>query len=343
MCGLITRRKFVIGSLLLAGAAALHPLAKLIPGKKKTERRADALGKKKVEEILDEEGRITETTVDAIDNECCVDDRCTHDVAGVPGGSLGIMAAGLTTLWKAMKAKGKTLTPAMIQSFVDSYEGVIALHTDVHAEEKLAEALGQHKTGEGHSIPNDPLDPWSGEDLSDNHVLDLLIEHLGCGHIQQMLAHPDEYGTDAGLIREMLKAVFRRQKRDPNSVKKELLQTIDHKAKAVLVIRMKGGIKNGESPIAVVKPCHQGTQCFVKHEGLDAYLMETKILPALKKAGINVNESAFKEAAAEICDNQTDQTLSRLAAGLGIFIVEVNPKNHSRVVQEAGTVQAISI
>jgi len=121
-----------------------------------------------------------------------------------------------------------------------------------------------------------------------------------------------------------------------------LLQTVDHKAKAVLIIKMKRGIKNGTSPIAVVKPCHLGKQCFVKHEGLDAYLMETKILPALKKAGIDVNESAFKLAAADICNNQTDQTLGRLAAGLGVFIVEVNPDDHSKEVQDAGTVQAIS-
>ena len=338
---LMDRRRFFFTLAGAAAAVALHPLCASADGKI-PERRADSLTLKDVCETYPKRSRMT--TVEKVEDcECCVDDRCTHEVLGLTGGSLGGLAAAVTTLWKML---GNKLTPAMIQNVVDSYPGVLYLHTDKHAEHALAAALHPKGTSDRHDAHEPAVPVWPADAATNEKFLALLIEHMGCGHMQQMLAHADAYGTNADVIREMLKAVIRRQIKNPASVKKEVLQEEKHAARAVLIVEMEGGIKDGQSPVAVVKPCAEGIQCFVKHEGLGQYLIEQKVLPALKRAGIQLNEkerASFIQAAVKACDDQTNQTVGRLAGGLGVFKIKVNPRNPIMpIITDIGTVQAIS-
>ncbi|MDD5055593.1 MAG: hypothetical protein PHZ00_04995 [Candidatus Peribacteraceae bacterium] len=306
---------------------------------KKTPRKPDALqDKKSVEATLP--GRMHADRLGDVEAhqgqcECCVDGRCTHEILGTFGGSLGMMAAGLTALWK--QRNKQSIPFSEVQKFVDAYPGILYLHTDKHGEHDLKAAVGDHSHKEGAYQPK-----WHN-DVSDNQAIDQLIQHLGCGHIKKMLAFPEQYGTDKQLITDMLKAVIIRQKSKPDSVKKEVLEEADHKEKVVFRIKMKGGIQDENSPVATFKPCKDGVQGFVVHEGLPAYLFRTKVLPALKAAGIEIAEADFL-AAYKV---QADQTTGRLAGGLGVFDIEVEindlqaePKVLS--VEDEGTVQAIA-
>lgn len=189
----------------------------------------------------------------------CVDGRLAGCRLGGPGGTAGelVLLLAVTELQTRRR-----LSPEQVASVVDAWAdhvGPIHLHTDTDAMGRLAESL---------RVELERARAWVRQppEAERERLLEGLAqpEHVGCGHLEQMLRSPEAYRVRAEVVAEVVRAVHRRLWRAPDDVEHRELEG-PHREQAVLVFDGRGGPwDEPRMPMWCADP--SGPQAFVAHQ-----------------------------------------------------------------------------
>jgi rhodanese-related sulfurtransferase len=260
----------------------------------------------------------------ATGSESCIDGREPHAVIGTPGGDAGELLLALSA---TEKASAERLTPHALSVLLDAWVetfGRLYMHSDVHALEVLRGELGKDARFSGSA---GVLGSAAAVEALVRHppreLEPALLEHLvepdsvGCGHLRAMLLSPESYQVRRELVVAVLRGVFERLWRRPESIDWVVLSG-EHHERAVVVVQLEGEVRP-YTKVPAIAPSSQLGQAFVAHPQVAAYLREQNAhflleqLPSLRQRVSVEQLSATMRALADV---QLDATLSRLAAGL---------------------------
>lgn len=258
----------------------------------------------------------------------CVDGRDDAGVVGTPGGDAGefllaLAAAELVTGKPISRAAEKSLLSAYMDAFGHFY-----LHSDttalnrfilaMRADPRLADELPPRTTqGPGwRKFMASPPEKLRGVMLE--HLL--VPEHVGCGHLRLMLQNSDEYGVRSELVLAMIEEYYKHLWAGAIETQFVVLGG-GHQEGAVVNV----GIDREIWPftaIPLVSPACNGTQMFVSHPEVTAYLRRNiaAFMTTRPETGVGRGElESLYEKMTLLGQKQLEATLARLAAGLPAF------------------------
>lgn len=324
-----TRREFLKDA--ITGTAALT--SSLIPDMATAQQKSEKLHiltQQEIEQLLKERAATRPVDVVLAQEGCkCVDGRGTNkETFGLAGGDLGPVSAMLAA---AEEITGQTVDRKTAYAVIDAIPGTAYLHTDDHAMHAL------HETGELHgqnieeTVLHGPKDPEHR-----TAIADLLADprFIGCGHMKQIITQQETdasgpYRMRPALGRTILSAAYERawQQRERTTV--ESLHG-EHGEAAVAVLTVKGGIRDGKTPVPVMQPCAKDAsgktiQTFVNQPQVGEYRLD-QLLPIVVAAlpALKGKEMELRKRSSEILDLQTGETVKRLATSKGkpVFTAE---------------------
>jgi rhodanese-related sulfurtransferase len=258
----------------------------------------------------------------------CVDGRDDNGVVGTPGGDAGefllaLAAAELVTSKPISRAAQKTLLAAYMDAFGHFY-----LHSDTAAlnrfilsmrsDPRLADELPPRTTqGPGWrkymACPPEKLRAIMLEHL-------LVPEHIGCGHLRLMLQNSDEYGIRSELVLGMIEEYYKQLWAGAIETQFVVLGG-GHLEGAVVSVRIEREIWPFTC-IPLVSPACNGTQMFVSHPEVTAYLRRNiaAFMTTRPETGVGrADLDALLEKMTVLGQKQLEATLARLAPGLPVF------------------------
>jgi hypothetical protein len=260
----------------------------------------------------------------------CVDGRDDHAVIGTPGGDMGEIVLALAAYERLTGATiDRAAALALMQSYVDTF-GRVYYHNDTNTVGKLIPELrADPRLAEALRPLQDPLAWRSFLRQPPEEVREPLLEHylkpssIGCGHLRLMMQNPDEYGVRAELVHELVGAFWRTRWLGSPGFDYVILGG-SHGEGAVLQITA------DERPwafsrVPLVSPSIEGTQAFVFHSQVAAFMREgfadwlvreRRHLPVPPPA-----RQVLAEAIVELGHQQRRTTLGHLAKGLPTFEV----------------------
>ena len=273
----------------------------------------------------------------------CVDGREDRAIIGTPGGDAGELMLGLAAVEQVTGAHVDIANvAALTRAFADTFGGIY-LHTDNHALNRLARSLQSDSRLAEKAATLKTIYDW--EDFLKRPPLDLrtaLLEHLvqpihiGCGHLRLALTNPLNYK----LRPELLTAFFRAFYTELWAGARDLEWVIlggDHNEGAVVNVTVEGEL-HPFSEVPMIAPSIGGTQMFVNHPQVLAYLREqtahflTANVNHLLPLGKGVNAS-FTEAIPALGVEQAQATLIALAPGLPTFNIHFSHDGSIDVVE----------
>lgn len=258
----------------------------------------------------------------------CVDGRDATGVLGTPGGDAGEFALALASV---EAVTGRPLTTAQIEALLArrvAAFGRFYIHSDVHAantmiksmraDRRLDRALERvFESLEWRRFFREP--PAEVRELVLEHLLQ--PAHLGCGHLRLMLQDPDRYGVRRALVTDVLRTIFRTRWSGEIDIEVTVLPG-GHAEGGVLSVVLEDGVA-AFSRIPLVSPAAAGTQLFVSHPQVAAFLRaEQSTFLARQRDVVDLGAGAAADLVrvfAEIGARQAGATLGALAGGLPVF------------------------
>lgn len=262
----------------------------------------------------------------------CVDGRDESGVVGTLGGDAGEFLLLLAAIEKACNKRfTQPEVRALFARRLDAM-GRFYIHTDVssanasivsmRSDPRLDAPLSRiSETMEWRSFMQNP--PPELREI----VLEHLVQpaHLGCGHVRMMWQNSESYGVRAELIRMFLHTFL--TARWNGAVEAEFVPLAGgHAERAVLQVHVAGELQPF-TPIPLVSPSCEGTQMFVVHPQVVAFLRGQLISFALQQRALvpQVSVATLRATVDELAAAQTTATLAVLAKGLPIFDVTHAP------------------
>lgn len=258
----------------------------------------------------------------------CVDGRDESGVVGTLGGDAGEF---LLLLGAIERACGKRFTQAEVRGLfmrrLDAM-GRFYIHTDVNsannfiasmrADRRLDAALeGISESLHWRAFLQEP--PAAVRDIVLEHMLQ--PAHLGCGHVRMMWQNSERYGVREELTRMFLHTFL--TARWNGAVEAEFVPLAGgHAERAVLQVHVAGELQPF-TPIPLVSPSCDGTQMFVCHPQVVAFLRRQLVAFALQQKALvpKVSVDTLTATLDEMAGEQAAATLGVLAKGLPIFDV----------------------
>lgn len=270
----------------------------------------------------------------------CVDGRDERGVVGTPGGDAGEFLLAVAATESVI---GRPFTVAEIQVLLEIWAdafGRFYMHTDLHAIEVLYRSLeadpqlrptieGLDEGGRRRFLLNVPAN------LRDRLLEHLVIpEHLGCGHLRLMAQGPDEYGVRPGLVADYLRAFF------PLwwSGNPELTMTAlggGHAEAAVVNVHL-DAVPLPFSSVPMLSPLCAGSQMFVNHPDVAAYLRNQAVSLLVRHSGwVGPDDGPrLQSAMSELATQQLGRTLAHLARELPLYQVYFARDRSFRVAED---------
>ncbi len=258
----------------------------------------------------------------------CVDGRDDHGVVGTPGGDAGefvlaCAAAELVTGKPISRAALKTLLSAYMDAFGHFY-----LHSDTTALNRFILAMREDPRLANELPPPTTQGTGWRKYLSSPPeklravILEHLLEpaHVGCGHLRLMLQNSDEYGVRSELVLEMIEEYYKHLWAGALETQFVVLGG-GHQEGAVVNVRIDREIWPFTA-IPLVSPACNGTQMFVNHPEVTAYLRRNiaAFMTTRPETGVGRDErESLHEKMTLLGQKQLEATLARLAAGLPAF------------------------
>jgi rhodanese-related sulfurtransferase len=261
--------------------------------------------------------------------ESCVDGREAHAVIGTPGGDAGELLLALATV-EALS--GRSLDEAEVERLFAGYLeafGHFYMHTDRHALRALAGTLSRDPLWSGVAI--DWRNPGAVEALlrrPPKQLREALLERLtepsavGCGHLRLAIAHPDVYGVRPDLVEAVFRAFFERLWRGSDEIELVVLAG-EHAEGAVVEVVLDREVE-AYSSVPMIAPRHGGTEMFVNHPQVAAFIREQNaafLFEKLPWLAEGIDRSAFLAELGALAQRQLENTIGHLAADLPIFEV----------------------
>ncbi len=273
----------------------------------------------------------------------CVDGREDRAIIGTPGGDAGELMLGLAAVEKVTGARVDIANVgALTRAFADTFGGIY-LHTDNHALNRLARSLQADSRLAEKAATLKSIYDW--ENFLKRPPLDLrdaLIEHLiepvhiGCGHLRLALTNPVGYKLRPELLTAFFRAFYTELWAGPSDLEWVVLGG-DHNEGAVVNVTVEGEL-HPFSEVAMIAPSIGGTQMFVNHPQVVAYLRDqtahflttkvNKLLPPGRRLG-----ESLSEAIPLLGVEQAQATLAALATGLPTFNIHFSHDGSIDVVE----------
>jgi len=273
-------------------------------------------------------------------HESCVDGRDSHGVLGTPGGDTGELVLALSAVESVAK---RPLLDRQIDRVVSAELGALNdfyLHTDTHALKHLREELSKDPSTAAYAkklLRKLPPPPKAIREKVIEHLVE--ARNVGCGHLKLMLQHGHDYGVRPGLVRAVLRSIYRRYFDGHPAVSFTVLDG-GHGEEAVVQIKVPEPVRSS-ALVPMVTPHRLGTQVFVQHPQVADFVRVTEVKVLLKEAPwlirLDVTQPLILARMRELADKQLDQTLRRLAAGLPIYVVDFAP-DRTYAVHKVGAV-----
>jgi rhodanese-related sulfurtransferase len=276
----------------------------------------------------------------------CVDGRDDHAVIGTPGGDMGELVLALAAYEQLMGVQlGMNAVLALMEGYADTF-GRVYYHNDTNtvqalipklrADERLTEILAPVNTPlEWRTFLRKP--PLAAQEPLLEHYLK--PESVGCGHLRNMMLHGDEYRTRPELVRDAIGAFWRTRWRGFPGFDYVILGG-SHGESAVLQVT----VEQQPWPFArvpLVSPSIDGTQVFIFHSQVAAYLRENLadwLLHERRHLPVTPpDRAALVQAIVELGHQQRNTTLGRLAKGLPYFEVRFSGKEKYQVLDGGST------
>jgi hypothetical protein len=264
------------------------------------------------------------------DEECCIDGREQRPVACTPGGDMGDLVLETAAMERATGRHIKQEeAPNVLARYLHFHKGPFYMHTDQHALHALA-----------HDMQMDPKKLEYLIDQPGNRAEELLKimrdnRRIGCGHLKQMLIHPEKYpGVRPELVEGFIDAFFR-HKWAGNARMDYVILKGDHQEGAVLDIRTNATF-NAETPVPLIQPYivkgSNHSSVFPIHSQLEEASQNRWSRIASEVTGIpNVNEHKLNIIMHDFRRQYLSSSAAALANGLGVFRLTYDPreKEHS--------------
>jgi rhodanese-related sulfurtransferase len=258
----------------------------------------------------------------------CVDGRDDHGVVGTPGGDAGefllaLAAAELLTGKPIPRAAHKALFAAYMDAFGHFYlhsdtitlnRFILAMRDDPRLADELPPPATQGAAWRKYiACPPEKLRPFMLEHL-------LRAEHIGCGHLRLMLQNSDEYGVRSELVLETIEEYYKQLWSGAIETQFVVLGG-GHQEGAVVNVQIDQEVWPFTC-IPLVSPACNGTQMFVNHPEVTAYLRRNIAAFMTTRPETGVGREQRDELVDKITllgQKQLEATLARLAPGLPIF------------------------
>jgi hypothetical protein len=297
------------------------------------------LSKRDIEQLLPE--RLIWRRIFEVDRHC-VDGRSfgPHGIVGGPGGDEGLL---ITALAACEEVRDAPFDTAEVQRLMGHLPGTRYLHTDEHAQGAALQAILQDpvlaKEAQSEEEAGKLLERGYPDGAIRERLLLVLLkpESLGCGHLKNMLLHPQEYGVRQELVRACLRASYEALWKHERPPVVECLLG-EHREGAVVNITAESQIEDGHSPIPAIRPSSRdgGPQFFINHPQYTAYRIR-ELAHSLQSEVPEVGEEELVATMAKLESRGTEETLHRLARGLPLYTVIFRGRT-SCTVHEEGTV-----
>lgn len=253
----------------------------------------------------------------------CVDGRDPGGVVGTPGGDMGELLLGLGALEQVL---GRPLSDAEIDEAFRRRLAVFGrfyFHSDIHAvneqirsfrsDARLDEALSRVSTTfewrRFMSAPPPALRPILLEHM-------LRPQHLGCGHVRLALTRGERYGVRPELVLALVRRFW--ETRWSGDLEADFVILGEgHREGAVVDVSIDGALEPYRM-LPLVSPSCNGTQMFVQHGQVSAYLRGQLASFLTDRCGLG-ERGRLEDAMRELGARQLDATLRELAAGLPVF------------------------
>jgi rhodanese-related sulfurtransferase len=252
----------------------------------------------------------------------CIDGRRTRCVAAAPGGGPGLLIL-LLAGWE--EVVGAALDDRTVERVFDRYLdrfGTFYMHSDRAAQARLGAALGI----DADQVVSDPPVPLRAILL--DAVLD--PDHVGCGHLAQLLTDPESYGVRPGLTPTVLRYFFRKLwDGDPRLV----FDVLDgsHQEQAVACIHTVHGKETDPDAVVAACPAHGRLQLFIHHPEAVEWLQRRQAEFLAEEGLVPRNAvGAILEAEGRLARRHLEATLRTLAPGLPVFDVWIELDHESR-------------
>ena len=160
----------------------------------------------------------------------CIDGRHECCTIGAPGGNAGEVVVLLTAAeWISGRSYASEDVADVVRTVVE-IQGDFYMHTDEAALAKLAASVDQSPQ---------TVRTWLLDGPPENRRAELLTavvepDHVGCGHLQQLLRDPHRYRTRGHLVRHVIRTFFELRWAGDQRLRLEILEG-DHEESAVLV------------------------------------------------------------------------------------------------------------
>lgn len=329
-----------------------HVLQSPAPGHGSDGRLLDAGGSKQkhlskaaIVEHLGDPAKVRKVKLAAVllaNQTSCVDGREDRAIIGTPGGDAGELILGLSAVEECTKehVNLEAVRP-LTRAFADTFGGIY-LHTDNHALNRLTRALRGDKRLEATVSGLHTIEEWERFlKHPPRELREALLEHLvqpghvGCGHLKLALTNPSTYRVRPELLSAFFRAFYTELWNGAADLEWVVLGG-DHNEGAVVNVTLEGEL-HPFSEIPMIAPSIAGTQMFVNHPQVVAYLrrqtahfLNTQVRSLLPLAEANADlETTIPKLGAE----QAGATLAALAPGLPTFSVHFSHTGTVEVVE----------
>lgn len=256
--------------------------------------------------------------------QACVDGRDAHAIIGTPGGDAGELVLALATAEQlGHEPFSEDAVDRVFGHYLDAF-GHFYLHTDGHAAQRWLGHVGLsfEDQEEVESLLQAPPEPYRAR------LLDAVAEpsHVGCGHLRLSLQHAEDYGVRARLVRDVLRAYFRRLWQGDPRLEFVVLEG-EHAESAIVSIEMERKV-HAYTQIPLVSPRVRDTEVFVIHPQVSAFIREQNSaflleeVPSITASG--TTEQEFVQAQQRLAQRQLQESVRHLGPDLPVFVVSVN-------------------
>lgn len=264
--------------------------------------------------------------------ESCVDGRDRHAVIGTPGGDVGEL---LLVIASVESWTGHTLSLTDIELLFDAHLdafGDFYMHTDEAAVWHVGELLQDDPRFEDDAL--DTLDEIetlirSPPDALRTAVRTALLEpdSIGCGHLRSIANDPQTYRVRPEVFTGVMTAFFERLWANNPHLRYPVLSG-PHREGAIVAVMHEGPV-HPYTRIPMVEPDHHGTELFVVHPSLEAWMRRQRVEFLLETdpwlRSHNIEVEGFVTAVQDLADVHFYATTHVLAPDLPIYQAWIEP------------------
>jgi len=256
--------------------------------------------------------------------QACVDGRDAHAIIGTPGGDAGELVLALATAERlGHEPFSAEAVERVFVHYLDAF-GHFYLHTDGHAAQRWLGDVGLsfEDQEEVESLLQEPPLAFRAR------LLDTVADppHVGCGHLRLSLQHAADYGVRPGLVRDVLRAYFRRLWESDPRLEFVVLEG-EHAESGIVSIEMTRKV-HAYTKIPLVSPRVGDTEVFVVHPQASAFIREQNSaflleeVPSITASG--TTEQEFVRAQQQLAQRQLQESVRHLGPDLPVFVVSVH-------------------